>query len=731
MAPHSRVSQRRSSRAASSARPAARTGRPSCSRSLASARCVSASSAPGVVLAGTDFGGARRRLTTLFAALAAEITGRFSATLTLAGSEFVQAQEARRELMRRVIALDPVIDEAFGESSQLRYYSPVLQRAVDGLFAALAAWRTVAVRLAHLSDREARQEVDSVSQNLPQRLRSLPAQGEPADWIADPIGLQRVCEAATRRLIALPTGMPSLRLLADQTAEALAGISHVLNGLALLIADPAQPVVRRRRVRLSVPDWLPALVNAGRAFVTVVAVALFWIMTAWPNGANAITFAAIVVILFAPRADQAYAAAIGFMIGTSIAAILAAIIAFAVLPGLVTFEAFSIAIGLVLVPAGALMAQSWQTATFSAMAGLFIPLLAPLNQMSYDTQQFYNSASAIVAGVGAAVLSFRLLPPLSPMFRARRLLALSLRDLRRLATRPIPHNSDDWEDRMHSRFSALPDEAQPLQRSQLLTASSVGTAIIRLRQIARGLDIGPALDDALEALAQGQSADRDYAPCLARPDTRRAVRPRIWGSSGAQPDPCSIGGAKPTSFLLRHRNARVRFTEINLFGVFVAPMSLMMVAAWVVTIAPAVVRRPFRVVALCLAPFAVRVLRLCDRALVDRARRRTVSSPCRMLETKSKRETATGNPADVWSPEPAPRATTPAAPTDRSTADHPGRARARRRCSVGRRGTPIWARRGRATARCASMSSRWRRKSPGRSSSCRSPTISSCTRTTC
>jgi protein AaeX len=29
----------------------------------------------------------------------------------------------------------------------------------------------------------------------------------------------------------------------------------------------------------------------------------------------------------------------------------------------------------------------------------------------------------------------------------------------------------------------------------------------------------------------------------------------------------------------------VRFTEINLFGVYVAPMSLMLVAAWVITIA--------------------------------------------------------------------------------------------------------------------------------------------------
>jgi hypothetical protein len=29
----------------------------------------------------------------------------------------------------------------------------------------------------------------------------------------------------------------------------------------------------------------------------------------------------------------------------------------------------------------------------------------------------------------------------------------------------------------------------------------------------------------------------------------------------------------------------VRFTEVDLFGVYVAPMSLMMVAAWLVTIA--------------------------------------------------------------------------------------------------------------------------------------------------
>jgi Fusaric acid resistance protein family len=93
----------------------------------------------GVVLAGTDFGAARRRLVELFAALSAEIARRFTGTLAQGGS--APTQSIRRELVRRVIALDPVIDEVIGESSRLRHHSPVLQEAVEGLFAALAGWR--------------------------------------------------------------------------------------------------------------------------------------------------------------------------------------------------------------------------------------------------------------------------------------------------------------------------------------------------------------------------------------------------------------------------------------------------------------------------------------------------------------------------------------------------------------------------------------------------------------
>jgi uncharacterized membrane protein YccC len=471
----------------------------------ASEICIGIVSA-GVVLAGTDFGGAPRRLATLFAALSAEITGRFSGNLSPAGLEFPDTQPVRRELIRRVIALDPVIDEAIGESSRLRYHSPVLQRAVDGLLAASAGWRTVAVHLMRLPYEQARREADIVLRTLPQELRAAPLQGEPTRWIADPTRLRQMCEAAVRALVALPAGTPSLRLLADRAAEALAGMSHALNGLALLVDDPARPVPRRGGLRLRVPDWLPALVNAGRAFVTIGAVELFWIVTAWPNGAGAIEFAAIVVILLSPRADQAYAAAVSFIAGIGLATAFAAIITFAVLPNTETFAAFSLAIGLIMVPAGALIAQPWQTAMFTALAAFgFLSLVAPANPMKYDQQEFYNSALAIVAGASAGALSFRLVPPLSPAFRTRRLLALTLRDLRRLATGPIPRTPDDWEGRVYGRLSVLPDAAEPLQRSLLLAALSMGTDIIQLRRIARRLDLGSDLDAALDSVARGDS----------------------------------------------------------------------------------------------------------------------------------------------------------------------------------------------------------------------------------
>ena len=348
----------------------------------ASEICIGIVSA-GVILAATDFGGARRRLAALFSGISSEISGRFTRTLAMAETDFDGTQQVRRELARRVIALDPIIDEALGESSQLRYHSPVLQAAVDGLFAALSSWRAISVHLRSLAADRAQRDLHALLKRVPEELRSA-ARGlgsesgaGPARWIADPVGLRQICDRAVRRLIALPAASPSLRLIADQTAEALAGISHALNGLALLVADSVRPTPRRGSVRLRVPDWLPALVNAGRAFVVIGAAELFWIVTAWPNGASAAAWAAIGVILLALRADHAYDAAIVYMLGTGLGVAFAALVKFAVLPQVVTYFGFSIILGFYLVPTGALIAQPRHPALFTAMAANFVPLLAP------------------------------------------------------------------------------------------------------------------------------------------------------------------------------------------------------------------------------------------------------------------------------------------------------------------------------------------------------------------
>ena len=188
------------------------------------------------------------------------------------------------------------------------------------------------------------------------------------------------------------------------------------------------------------PDWLPALVNAARAFVAIGAVELFWVVTAWPNGASAMVFVAIVVLLLSPRGDLAYGGAIAFALGIAGGVPCAAIIKFAVLPGLQTFPAFC-ARPRAFPRAGRLChgvsRQPAVVAVFTAMAFNFMPLLSPTNEMSYDTVQFYNTALAIVVGCSVAPLAFLLLPPLSPALRTRRLLALTLRDLRRLAVAPL------------------------------------------------------------------------------------------------------------------------------------------------------------------------------------------------------------------------------------------------------------------------------------------------------
>jgi uncharacterized membrane protein YccC len=222
----------------------------------------------------------------------------------------------------------------------------------------------------------------------------------------------------------------------------------------------------------------------------------------WPGGAGAIVIAAIGAILIAPSGDLAPASAVNFLLGIILTAVLAGILKFAVLPQLETFAGLSIALGLVLVPLGAMQAQPWRTGVFLGAVYTFFTFLSPTNEMIYDTSQFYNTALASIAGMSAAVLALLLLPPLPAPLRARRLLALTLRDFQQLAAKaPVP-SVENWLRKAAGRLSALPDQARLVQFAVLGTALSAGLDLIRLRRLASRFGFSALLDP---SLAHGQS----------------------------------------------------------------------------------------------------------------------------------------------------------------------------------------------------------------------------------
>lgn len=462
-----------------------------------------------LILAGTDLDDARRRLATSLASLAADVACGWIHMLHSTRLGTPETQTETEELLRRVIALEPMIDQTIGESDHIRYRASTLRTAVDGLLRTLAAWRCIASHVGRSPNDLDKQWAETVLQNTPS---GLSAAMEPASSLhrcSEPLYQRGLCEEAASRLQHLPARTPSLRLLIDEAIEAYDGMSDAFNGLAMLV-DASGYAERSsdQGVRPTVPDWLPALCNAFRAFVVIVSLEMFWIATAWPSGANAIVFAAIGVLLFAPQGDRAYGGSIALTIGTVFSITAAALIKFAFLPAFQSFTALCIGIGLVLVPAGFSMAHAQHHAVgvvFTAMVAMFMLVLDPANLMSYDTERFYNFALSAAIGCMITPLAFWLIPPLSPELRTRRLLGLTLRDLRHLATRRRFPTTNDWRRLIHSRLAALPDSGRPDQRAELQAALSVGVAVVGLRSAHRQL-AKTEIDSLLDALAHGSNS---------------------------------------------------------------------------------------------------------------------------------------------------------------------------------------------------------------------------------
>src|SRR6202021_312195 len=168
--------------------------------------CIGIVSA-GVVLALTDLGHSRRKLATEFADLSTAILDGFTDCFATASSSLDQFRALRRDLLRRVIALDPMIDAAIGEASDLRYRSAVLARAVSGLMETISAWRKVAFALARNGDAMTAGEAHVIHHLLPHdRLSPLATEST-----EEPAELREACCSAVRTLTRFEAETPMQR----------------------------------------------------------------------------------------------------------------------------------------------------------------------------------------------------------------------------------------------------------------------------------------------------------------------------------------------------------------------------------------------------------------------------------------------------------------------------------------------------------------------------------------
>jgi len=445
----------------------------------------------------TDFGHARARLARELADTGRDIASGLMQTLRT-GHDPREVRTLRRTLIRRVIALDAIIDEAVGEPSHLKHQAAPLRAAQEALFVALSAWRGIANHLWAMP----RQEASAIAAELLPRIAKLAR----ASWLEDPQVARQICREEMQIAGSLATADVSSRLIQDGTIRTLHALEGVADALVLASSSVSQSSSRQSS-RPQVPDFLPPMLNGLRILIALLIAELFWIVTAWPDGPTLITFTAVSVILFSARADAAFSSAIEFAVGCAGASVVAVILNQAILPVVPgDFLALAVVLFLVLVPLGVLAAGTWHKTAFVGMVTNVMPILAIQNEPSYEATRVLNTGLAVVAGTALAAIAIGLLPPLPPARRIQRLLILTLRDLRGLLVGHRRFTQQMWLRLVSSRLAVLPVQASLEQEAQLVAALSAGEAAITLRGARPYPSSGRTLDQAFAELAEANVA---------------------------------------------------------------------------------------------------------------------------------------------------------------------------------------------------------------------------------
>ena len=396
-------------------------------------------------------------------------SGLQTASAMLGGED--EARKGLLDILGRVVAIDAQREHAWFEGARGRQRA----KAIRGLSQKLM----VLLRLSRSVRRQWRQ-LDS-----PQAARLAPWLEEVRSQLASPelasllLLRQRIWDAAQDEAISSAEHfcLARLALLLDFAMAATQALLDMEQGRTP--EDVSQGLAVHRDLTL-------ALLFGSRSALAFLVMSSFWLATAWPSAPGGLVLTCVVCSLFASRENGAQIG-LSFLRGILLAIPTAFFVGQILLPQWSSFALLALAMGVPLFFAALGMAHPRTGPTATAFCLHFIVLVGPANVMHYDVATLLNSALAMLVGVSAAVLAFRLVVLRHPKWLGRRLRSATQSDLVRLTHRDL-RGADSWfGGRMADRLMQLARHASELPEVERkrwddgLLGLDIGDELVHLR----------------------------------------------------------------------------------------------------------------------------------------------------------------------------------------------------------------------------------------------------------
>ena len=287
-------------------------------------------------------------------------------------------------------------------------------------------------------------------------------------------------------------------------------------------------------------DHARALWSAGAAAAAILIICAFWILTAWPAGANAAVLAAVVCSFFAAQ-DDPVPAILNFLYWSLAAIVVDAIYLFVFLPPLSDFPMLALALAPIFLTYGALCGNPKTASIGLPLAANGSTLLSL--QSTYDAQfaPFVDSAVALVVGIGMAAIITAVIRSVGAEWSATRLIRQSWSDLADAAEQHGAGNRARFAGLMLDRIGLLapriaaagPDSA--INTVDMLAELRAGLNIVMLRKVRRALpdDIRLAVEHVLATLARHFRARAAGQPGLPDDTIRTALDTALTTTASA------------------------------------------------------------------------------------------------------------------------------------------------------------------------------------------------------